>query len=525
ARPRIHIERRGRRLPAAVGGSGGVVPVAAGHRARQHDPQRRAAQPPARSRRLDVGTPVDRRLLHAGVRRAAADRRRARRRVRPQAGADRRTGDIRHRVGARRPRADGGRADRRAGAHGRRRGAHHAVDPLHPHRHLPGRRAGEGDRDLGRRGRDRHRHRPGDRRLAARALRVGRDLRDQPAGGRLRGDRRSRHRAGVPRPAAAPARPRRLRPVDGRPHHAGVGDHRGSGAWLDRSGRRRGVRRRRRAPRRLRRVGAALSRAHASRAPVPRPALLGGQRDDRPRFLRDVRHRLLPHPVPAGGARLRRAGSGREDGSAGCRPDDRRTVLGEGGRPVRPARRDRARHARPRGGPRAPRSGRRRLQHHAGARRRAGARIRNRPGGRAGDRLDHGFAATGPGQRRLGGQRHHQGDRRSTGRRGAGLRPLERLPGGHGDGHGRPACDGGRGGRGLAHGRSDGRRAGGRTGRGAARRSRSDGVRERNARFRADRRGIRPGRIADRRRLPAGTPRRTWSGDDGDTRPVARPLL
>ena len=87
-------------------------------------------------------------------------------------------------VGSRRlrPRAVDGRADRRAPVPGRRRGdddAEHAVDP---HQHVPGRaRAGAGHRHLGRRLGPRARHRPADRRLAGRHLRLAEHLLDQRA--------------------------------------------------------------------------------------------------------------------------------------------------------------------------------------------------------------------------------------------------------------------------------------------------------------------------------------------------------
>ena len=64
------------------------------------------------------------------------------------------------------------RADRVARADGPRRRGDHAHDALDPHEHLPGERAAEGDRDLGRRVRSRHRRRPDHGRLADRALRL-----------------------------------------------------------------------------------------------------------------------------------------------------------------------------------------------------------------------------------------------------------------------------------------------------------------------------------------------------------------
>jgi hypothetical protein len=79
----------------------------------------------------------------------------------------------------------------------------------------------------------RHRHRPGGRRLADRALELARDLPRQPpfvlaalvAAASSSPNRRTQQPA---------ARPARLRALDRRPHHAGVGDHRGADARLDR---------------------------------------------------------------------------------------------------------------------------------------------------------------------------------------------------------------------------------------------------------------------------------------------------
>ena len=56
----------------------------------------------------------------------------------------------------------------------------------------------------------------------------------------------------------------------------------------------------------------------------------------------------------------------------------------------------------------------------------------------SGHRRDHGLAARGEDERRIGDQRHHAGRRRRAGRRGARIAPGQRLPWGHG--LGRPVC-------------------------------------------------------------------------------------
>ena len=63
-------------------------------------------------------------------------------------------------------------ADRLARPDGSRRRIHHALDALDHHRDLPGRRAAEGDRRMGRCFRHRHRPRAARRRRPARVLRL-----------------------------------------------------------------------------------------------------------------------------------------------------------------------------------------------------------------------------------------------------------------------------------------------------------------------------------------------------------------
>ena len=180
---------------------------------RQHDPQRRPADAGPRPRCDGQPAAVDRRRLRPGLRRTAADRGLARRQVRPP----------------RRPHASGwassapARSPRRAGSptqldrlpsgHGHRGGADHAGDAVDPHQRLhatprSGPRRSRSGRGVG----PRRRTRPGQRRLAARALLVGLDLPGQHP--------RRRRRASSARvlvvptsrdPSRPEARPRRRR--------------------------------------------------------------------------------------------------------------------------------------------------------------------------------------------------------------------------------------------------------------------------------------------------------------------------
>ena len=76
--------------------------------------------------------------------------------------------------------------------------------------------------------------------------------------------------------------------------------------------------------RRVRRLGAARAVPDARRRAVPQPALQRLQRRDLARVLRAVRDDLLPHAVPAGGARLLGAGRRPADAAGRRRPRDRR---------------------------------------------------------------------------------------------------------------------------------------------------------------------------------------------------------
>ncbi len=167
--------------PAPLVDAGRPLLLPARHRARQHDPQRRAPDAAGGPRRECIPAAVDRRLLHARLRRRPAHRRRARRPLRPQEGAHLRPDRLRPRLRPLGARRLVGHADRDPRAHGHRRRVHHALDALHPHQRLPRARARQGDRHLGRRQRPRHRDRPGDRRLARRARRLEPRVPRQPA--------------------------------------------------------------------------------------------------------------------------------------------------------------------------------------------------------------------------------------------------------------------------------------------------------------------------------------------------------
>ena len=231
------------------------------HRARQHDPQRRPPVAAGALRRLGLDVAVDGRLLPRLLCRSAADAGHARRPLRPQARAADRHRAVRP-LEPRRPlRRDLHSAHRRPRPHGRRRSADHAGDALDHHQRLPARGARQGDRRVGRHGRDRRRPRPAVRRPAARVLRLVLGLPHQRAR-RARG-LRGRHplRARVARPQPGPLRRPRRAAVDRRPGGAHLRGHRGSRARLAGPGHPRRVRRGAGAGRRVRGLGA----AHAPR--------------------------------------------------------------------------------------------------------------------------------------------------------------------------------------------------------------------------------------------------------------------
>ena len=231
------------------------------HRARQHDPQRRPPVAAGALRRLELDAAVDGRLLPRLLRRPAAHDGHARRPLRPQARAADRHRPVRPLEPRRPVRRDVHAAHRRPRPDGRRRSADHARDAVDHHERLPARGARQGDRRVGRHGRDRRRPRPAVRRPAARVLRLVLGLPHQRARGarRLRG----RHplRARFARPQPGPLRRPRRAAVDRRPRGAHLRGHRGSRARLGGPGHPRRVRRRAGAGRRVRGLGA----AHAPR--------------------------------------------------------------------------------------------------------------------------------------------------------------------------------------------------------------------------------------------------------------------
>ena len=97
--------------------------------ARQPRRHERAAEHPRRSRRVDLAARLVRERLHADVRRAAADRRLARRPLRPPARLRRRPRGLHGRLAVGRARDLERHADRRARRAGPRRRARHAAQP------------------------------------------------------------------------------------------------------------------------------------------------------------------------------------------------------------------------------------------------------------------------------------------------------------------------------------------------------------------------------------------------------------
>ena len=301
-----------------------------------------------------------------------------------------------------------------------------------------------------------------------------------------RAGRRALPRAREPRRLLAAAGPARLRALLRRAQLARVGADRGAVARLDRRARARRVRLR--GARRcvaLRRLGAPRARADARHRALPQPALQRLQRRDLARVLRPVRDDLLPHAVPAGGARLLGARRRPAHDAGRRRPGDRRPAVGQAHRAARHPRR-RARRPGDRRRRAAAAQHRRRdlgLRPDRGLARAARPRHGHRDGAR--DRRDHGLAARGEDERRLGDQRHDPRRRRRARRRGARIAPGQRVPWAHGLGRQRPSRAGARARAGLAR-----RRAGrvGARGRRPARHRRAGRLRVRDAHGRAGRR-------------------------------------
>ena len=196
-----------------------ALPVAARHRGRQHDRQRRPAHPGPPTARHHHPAAMGRRRLHPGPGRPAADPRQSGRPVGPPPHAGRGPGRLRDRVDPGRFVSQRRRAHRLPGPDGHRSGRSHAGHPVDPDQRVPrplG--ASPGHRPVVRRRRPRHRHRPHGRRLAAGALQLGLHLRGQRAH-RGRGPDRRPHRG-----AAQPGRPSRCpRPDRGRIVHCRAG--------------------------------------------------------------------------------------------------------------------------------------------------------------------------------------------------------------------------------------------------------------------------------------------------------------
>ena len=122
-----------------------------GH-ARQHGRQRGPAHHPARLRLGGVRPAVDHLGLHAVLRQPHADRRHARRPLRPQALVPDRARGLLERLAALRTRAVAALAGRGSRHPGRGRGRPAAGHPLDPHHHVPRPQgARPGDRPMGRR--------------------------------------------------------------------------------------------------------------------------------------------------------------------------------------------------------------------------------------------------------------------------------------------------------------------------------------------------------------------------------------
>ena len=150
----------------------------------------------------------------------------------------------------------------------------------------PTRRAGQGDRRVGRRVRTRPRPGPDQRRVPPRALLVGLGVHRQRADRARRAGARLPVRPGVERPVPRPPRPRRRAAVDRRARLDPVGGHRRPLEGLELGADPRRVRDRCRAARRVLRLGAALQPSDARHALLPEPALQRRQRRDHARVPR-----------------------------------------------------------------------------------------------------------------------------------------------------------------------------------------------------------------------------------------------
>ncbi len=197
-----------------------------GHLHRPHHHQRGAAQARRRSPGELCRSPVGGRQLHDRLRGSPPHRRESRRPVRTPPCARRGAGHVPGWVNRVRDGDVDNRSHRRPRCHGRRWGAHHADDAVHPGqcvRRPP--RTGEGHRRLDGSQRLGDRPRPDRRRNAHAQLLVVVGLLDQCSAPRRRAARHAAPRPRLAKPRGHQARPRRGAPVDRRHRHAGVRDH------------------------------------------------------------------------------------------------------------------------------------------------------------------------------------------------------------------------------------------------------------------------------------------------------------
>ncbi len=149
--------------------------------------------------RLDLRAGVDDQRLHALIRRAARDRRAARRHLRPPPHVHPRRRHLRRLLGDGRPGPEPDRPGRQSRRPGRRRRTDDAGDALDRHPRVPAARARQSDGHLGRRLGPGARRRSRDRRPAHRARQLAGDLLPQYPGRDRRGCRRPLRGPRVPR--------------------------------------------------------------------------------------------------------------------------------------------------------------------------------------------------------------------------------------------------------------------------------------------------------------------------------------
>ena len=229
---------------------------------------------------------------------------------------------VRRRQRARRARPERRAADRAARRDGHRRRDDHARDAVGDHGRLPARGARQGDRDLVRDRRRRHRPRAVRRRPAARVVLLELGVLAQRADRRRRAGRRASRWS----PRAATREPGRVRPRAA-PRCRSRRSSRSS-ARSSRRPRAAGPTRSCSAASAPRRCSASPSSPGSGASPSPMLPLrffadrrfTVASRRRRARLLRDDGLGLRLHAVPAVRARLQRAGGGRGDAAARARP-------------------------------------------------------------------------------------------------------------------------------------------------------------------------------------------------------------